>query len=126
MMVKIIMMKNGDHDEDVDDNDNDDDQRLLLIPLSPNLTGGSQPVSCPPTIVRTQLQPDQTNNMEYDFHFHFKFKYYKAESSNIIWHTAHNLKSNPQWSAAHRILSNNITIRPDEQFGITVSLSLSF
>ena len=74
--------KNGD---DVDDNqDNDDDQRLLLIPLSPNLTGGSQPVSCPPTIVRTQLQPDQTNNMEYDFHFHFKFKYYKTESSNII------------------------------------------
>ena len=61
--------------EDVVDNDNDDDQRLLLIPLSPNLTGGSQPVSCPPTIVRTQLQPDQMNNMEYNFHFHFHFKF---------------------------------------------------
>ena len=66
----------GNNVDDVDDDtDNDDDQRLLLIPLSPNLTGGSQPVSCPPTIVRTQLQPDQTNNMEYYFHFHFHFKF---------------------------------------------------
>ena len=73
----MVMIMNNNDDDDVDDDDqeNDDDQRLLLIPLSPNLTGGSQPVSCPPTIVRTQLQPDQTNNMEYNSHLHFHFKF---------------------------------------------------